>query len=176
MMPTSSCRPDKHIKSVYTVGINPGNLWALFSRENVYRLAEMSKEPELPLNGRKNHYHPEYAPLGTGGCTASWIKTLLTIRKLCTASRDAHNVKRIVIIMVVHFCKTKVPCCCKYSWIKYCGSRDSFIENKNSQGKIKKQSNVQQKLFIEHNRSVRLYEKKIVMISLDAVFSVEEDG
>jgi len=88
----------------YTVGINSGNLWALFSRENVYRLAEMPREPELFLNGRKNHYYPEYALLGTsGGCTSSWVKTLLTIRKLCIATRDAHNVKRIVIIMIEAF-------------------------------------------------------------------------
>lgn len=31
------------------------------------------------------------------------LKTLLTLRKLCIASRDAHDVKRIVIIMVESF-------------------------------------------------------------------------
>jgi len=60
----------------------------------------MPREPELFLNGRKNHYYP--VPLGTsGGRTSSWIKTLLSIRKLCIATRDAH--RRIVIIMVEAF-------------------------------------------------------------------------
>lgn len=40
------------------------------------------------------------------GCTSSWIKTLPTIRELCIALRDEHNVQRIVIIMKEHFCKT----------------------------------------------------------------------
>lgn len=57
--------------------------------------------------GEKITTTPEYAPLGTSrGCTSSWIKTLPKIRELCIASRDEHNVQRIVIIMKEHFCKT----------------------------------------------------------------------
>jgi len=106
---------------------------------------------------------------------------MIRFRKLCTASRDAHNVKRIVIIMMEHFNKMfflERFASIVTSILQHYGSYISFIKNKIA-GQNKKQVTYKQKLFIEHNRSnsrIRLCEKKTVMMLFDALpqISIEE--
>lgn len=58
----------------------------------------MSREPESPLNGRKNHYYFRIRSAGNVG--RMYIVLDKNAFDDSQASREAHNVKRIVIIMV----------------------------------------------------------------------------
>lgn len=140
---------------------------SLFAWKRISTCRNVERAGATPWTGEKITTTPEHAPLGTsGGCASFSVKTLLTIRKLCTTSRNAHNVKKDRYYNGRAFLQNavcRVPCPLLQvflrAWIKYYGSYDSFIENKNCREKIKRASGVGVKI-VYRARSKRFYEKK----------------